>query len=101
MLLLETTSVSRKTPGDGKLEITKQTAERLRSAGAALTVTLGDIESTGAVVSMPCTCAKAAGTAHEHQFLQSELLRSLSPDLTVEIALDPAPTPARVYLRPV
>lgn len=101
MILLETTTVSRKTPGDGKLEITSQAAERLRSAGAALTVTVGDTESAGAVVTMPCTCAKAAGAAHEHQFLQSEPLRSLAPALTVEIVLDPAPTPARVYVRPV
>lgn len=100
MIILETTSVSRKTPRDGRLEIRRETAERIRDAGAAMTVQVGDAEGPGAVVTMPCGC-KGATTHVEHVFLQAEGLRVLSPELSVELSLDPEPSPARVYVRPV
>lgn len=102
MLVLETARVSRKTPGDGKLELHPESARRLREAGASLTVTIGEAAAPGLVVTMPCTCAKAgrSGT-HEHQFLEAEPLRSLTPEQLVEVALDAAAAPPRVYIRPV
>lgn len=100
MIILETTSVSRKTPRDGKLEIRRETAHRLRDAGAAVTVLVGDSEGPGVVVVMPCGC-KGTTTHAEHVFLQAEGLRALAPELSVELSLDPEPSPARVYVRPV
>ena len=96
MIPLETCSVSRKTPRDGKLEIRPETADRLRQAGA-LTLTLGDRDAPAAVVSMPCTCGKSGG-AHEHQFLESEPLRSLVPSSPVALSLDPEA--GRILARP-
>lgn len=99
MIVLETAAVSRKTPRDGKLEIRRETAERLRDAGATVTVLVGDSEGPGTVVTMPCGC-KGETTHAEHVFLQSEGLRALSPELTVELSLDADAIPARVYVRP-
>jgi hypothetical protein len=99
MVFLERTSVSRKTPRDGKLEISRESADRLRSAGAALTVRVGDTEGPGAVMTMPCGC-KGAATHVEHVFLQAEELRALAPELSVELSVDPGVSPARVYVRP-
>lgn len=99
MISLETTAVSRKTPRDGKLEIRHETAVRLRDAGAAVTVQVGDSEGPGAVVSMPCGC-RGKTTHVEHVFLQAEGLRALAPELVVELTLDPDAIPARVYVRP-
>lgn len=99
MIVLETTSVSRKTARDGKLEIRRETAERLRDAGATVSVLVGDTEGPGSVVTMPCGC-KGTVTHAEHVFLQAEGLRVLSPELSVELALDPDAIPARVYVRP-
>ena len=99
MIVLETTAVSRKTPRDGKLEIRNETAQRLRDAGALLTVLVGDVEGPGTVVAMPCGC-KGTETHTEHVFLQSEGLRALSPELSVELTLDPGAVPPRVYVQP-
>jgi hypothetical protein len=98
MIVLETTMVSRKTPRDGKLEIRNDTAQRLRDAGAAVTVVVGDNESQGTVVTMPCGC-KGTQTHAEHVFLQAEGLRALAPELAVELSFDTGATPARVYVR--
>lgn len=99
MIVLETTSVSRKTPRDGKLEIRKDTAQRLRDAGATITVLVGGAEGPGSVVTMPCGC-KGGETHIEHVFLQSDGLRALSPESRVELTLDPGATPVRVYVQP-
>jgi len=99
MIVLETTSVSRKTPRDGKLEIRRETAERLRDSGATVTVLVGDSEGPGMVVTMPCGC-KGAVTHAEHVFLQADGLRALPPELSVELTLDPDAIPARVYVHP-
>lgn len=99
MIVLETTSVSRKTARDGKLQIRLDTAQRLRDAGATLTVMVGDSEGPGVVVTMPCGC-KGDVTHTEHVFLQSEGLRALPAEMSVELALDPDTSPARVSVRP-
>ena len=98
MIVLETTSVSRKTPRDGKLEIRMETAERLRDAGAMVTVLVGDVEGPGTVVTMPCGC-KGAETHTEHVFLQAEGLRALPPESAVELSLDAEAMPARVHVQ--
>lgn len=98
MIVLETTAVSRKTPRDGKLEIRKETAQRLRDVGA-ITVIVGGVEGPGSVVTMPCGC-KGVETHIEHMFLQAEGLRASSPESSVELTLDSEALPARVYVQP-
>ena len=90
---LETTTVGRKTPGDGKLEIRRDTAERLRALGTPVTFRLvrrgaAARLASGTVTAMPCTCAKgAAAGAHEHHFLESPVLRELAVGTTVAVTL--------------
>ncbi|HEU4564879.1 MAG TPA: hypothetical protein VFS05_09540 [Gemmatimonadaceae bacterium] len=85
-MLLERRTVSRKTPGDGKLEISEEAAFRLREEfPAPFALRVNGAAGRGRVATMPCTCARAGG-AHEHHFLESELLRALVPERAVELA---------------
>lgn len=94
-MLLETRVVSRKTPGDGRLEITPESARRLAPWGDALPVRVGDaVEARGdaRLTAMACTCEKGggsdgAGSGHQHHFLASDLFRALAPGETVAIEL--------------
>ena len=91
-MLLELRTVSRKTPGDGRLEISGESARRLAPFGEPLTVRVGDeaeVVGAGHVTSMRCTCEKGGGEAggHEHHFLASDLFRALVPGETVVIEL--------------
>ncbi|MGQ0714024.1 MAG: hypothetical protein ACT4PJ_09865 [Gemmatimonadaceae bacterium] len=81
--LLERRNVSRKTPRDGKHEITPETAARLRAVSPKLDLVVDGVADTAAVASMPCTCQ--GPTAHEHWFLESNALRSL--EVGREVAL--------------
>ena len=87
-MLLERRTVSRKTPNDGKLEISRGTAEAVGPFGSRLRVEWSGQEAPASVVMMACTCAKGAGR-HEHVFLESELLRSLQAGSEVDLTLDP------------
>ena len=87
-MLLEIRIVSRKTPADGKLEITSQTARRLQLFGERVRVRVGVESGEGALTAMTCTCAKGEGADHEHHFLSSELFRTLAPEETVVLELD-------------
>lgn len=86
-MLLEIRLVSRKTPGDGRLEITLETARRLRALAGPLRVRVDDAEDEGTVSSMTCTCAKGGAHGHEHHFLGSGLLRTLRAEETVALEL--------------
>ncbi len=70
----ERRTVSRKTPNDGKLEISADAARSFREERIALT--LDDATAAATVVSLPCTCRP---TPHVHHFLEAELLRALTP----------------------
>ena len=85
-MLLERRTVSRKTPGDGRLEISPGAAERLRSVGGALQVEVAGTSAPAVVETMACTCRKV-GQAHEHHFVVSELLKSLREASEVEVRL--------------
>ena len=104
-MLLERRTVSRKTPGDGRLEITAGAAETLRARAPALEVELRGERAAGHVETMACTCAKTAGGPHEHHFLASEVLRSLHAAADVELHLvdasDAVGGRARVAVTPV
>lgn len=98
-MLLERRTVSRKTPRDGKLEISPGTEAALTPLGSSLTVAWQGREAPASVARMSCTCAKGTGQ-HQHVFLESELFRALDAGSEVDLALDEgsarlAVTPAR------
>jgi hypothetical protein len=89
-MLLEVREVGRKTPADGRLEVTESTYRRLLMVGASLTVRVGAARAQASLERMPCTCGKAPGGAHEHAFVRSELLRGLQPGRTCVLELGDA-----------
>ncbi len=97
-MLLERRAVSRKTPGDGRLEITKRAAARLRGLGHALEVELGNERSAVAVESMTCTC-RGDAKPHAHYFLQSSSFRRLTPGTDVDLELDESRGVVRLITR--
>jgi hypothetical protein len=78
MSTVERTVVGRKTPGDGKLEISAALARALGGDGAPIHVRLASDELGGSVEVMECTCAKAGASGkHEHHFVQCDAFRNL------------------------
>lgn len=94
MTFIEQRTISRKTPDDAMLEISAEAALRLAALGAYFTVIssvpIDGLEGSARLRSMSCTCAKGAGSAHEHQFIEAELLRLVEPGTEVRIAIDDA-----------
>jgi hypothetical protein len=84
---IERRRVSRKTPGDGKLEITKVAAGKLQSLGSRFPVIVDAQAGDARLVSMPCTC-RGDDTPHVHYFVESDLLRSLVAGSDVDLVLD-------------
>lgn len=87
--LIERRTVSRKTPGDGKLEITKVAASALESLGDHFAVLVDTREGDARLGSMPCTC-RGGDTPHVHYFVESALLRTLAAGTEVDLTLDDA-----------
>ena len=87
-MLLERRTVSRKTPRDGRLEITAESAAQLAALGGELTVASGGATGRGRLEAMPCGCAKGAGGGHVHHFVESPLLMALVPETTVLVELE-------------
>ena len=87
-MFLEQRAVSRKTPLDGKLEISPATAGRLGALGATFSVTSGGREGSARLESMEFTCAKGAGDRHVHHFVESPLLKDLAAGDDVRVELD-------------
>jgi hypothetical protein len=86
-MLLERRTVSRKTPGDGRLEITRRAAARLRDVTRELEIDVGGERTVAALGTMTCTC-RGAETPHEHYFLESPALKQLTPGTEVDLELD-------------
>ena len=86
-MLLERRTVSRKTPNDGKLEISRVTADAVSPIGPRLTVAWQGTHAPAALVTLACTCAKGAGQ-HEHLFLESALFRTLEAGSEVDLKLE-------------
>lgn len=84
---LERRTVSRKTPGDGKLEITKVAARRLESLGGRFQLVVDDQAGVAQLASMPCTC-RGGDKPHVHYFVESNLLRSLAAGSEVDLTVD-------------
>ena len=87
-MLLEQRSVSRKTPLDGKLEISPEAAARLAAIGAEFPLASAGRAGRGRLESLACTCAKGTGASHVHHFVESPLLRALAPGAEVRVELD-------------
>jgi len=84
---LEDRTVSRKTPGDGKLEITQPVAMKLGLIATTFPLATPAGAGTAELQSQPCTC-RGADNPHEHWFLVSPLFRSLNPRAVIGVSLD-------------
>ena len=90
-MIIEQSTVSRKTPLDGRLEISAGAAERLASLGATFPVRTEKDEGLARLHEMSCTCAKAGSAgSHVHHFVESDILRALEPGTGVRVELDDA-----------
>lgn len=85
--LVERRTVSRKTPGDGKLEITKVAAGRLEPLGTTFEVRVHEVTAEARLGTMPCTC-RGGDKPHVHYFVESGAFRSLAAGSEVELMVD-------------
>jgi hypothetical protein len=84
---VERRTVSRKTPGDGKLEITPDGRRKLAPLGDAFAVEWRGARGRATLHHLACTC-RGPENPHEHWFVQSELLRQLPVGEEVELRAD-------------
>lgn len=90
-MFVEQRTVSRKTPEDGKLEISAAAAARMHALGASFPLRTATGEGSARVIEMSCTCTKAGDSGqHQHHFIESELLRALEANTDVRVTLDDA-----------
>ena len=82
-MILEVRTVSRKTPRDGRLEVTEATARRLALVGAPVPVALDEAVADATLEAFACTCGAAKGDGHVHHFVVSPLLTALREGETV------------------
>ncbi len=85
-MLLEVRAASRKTPGDGRFEISENTARRLTPLASPLQLELDALPGHGHLEQMMCTCQKA-GEPHVHHFLVSDVFRAMHPERTYALEL--------------
>ncbi|MBA3558522.1 MAG: hypothetical protein H0W30_07990 [Gemmatimonadaceae bacterium] len=86
-MFLERRTVSRKTPVDGKLEISKEAAQWLSSLRSPLMLDCGGTRAPGMLATMACTC-RGAENPHEHHFVESQVLKTLATGAEVDLNLD-------------
>lgn len=90
-MLIEHRTVSRKTPLDGRLEISESTVEHLEPLGETFHVRTAHGEGAARLYAMTCTCAKSGSAGqHVHHFVESDVLRALEPGERVRLELDAA-----------
>ena len=90
-MVIEQPTVSRKTPLDGRLEISASTVAQLAPLGQTFTVRTEHGSGEARLQSMTCTCAKSGVTGeHVHHFVESDVLRALEPGSRVRLELDGA-----------
>jgi hypothetical protein len=97
VMFLERRTVSRKTPGDGRLEITKAAARHLERLGTEFVIDVAGDRVSGALGTFTCTC-RGPAEPHVHYFLESERLKRLAPGSVLDLELDEATR--RVVVRP-
>ena len=86
-MLLERRKVSRKTPNDGRLEITKVAAAKCQVLGATFDVVLADAQVPARLGTMDCTC-RGEDNPHVHYFIESPVLKTLTAGEHVDLNLD-------------
>src|SRR3569623_920000 len=90
-MLIERRTVSRKTPLDGRLEISEGTVAQLAPLGETFRVRTAHAEGEARLHAMSCTCAKSDATGQQvHHFVESDVLRALEPGASVRRELDSA-----------
>src|SRR4051812_15584062 len=94
-MFLERRTVSRKTPNDGRLEITKNAAERFSAMPDAFDVELSGARSPASIGTMECTC-RGVDNPHVHYFIQSPALQRLTAGSDVDLDLDVASALVRI-----
>ena len=95
-MLLDERTVSRKTPLDGRLEISAVAADRLAAVGDEFALVCAGREGRGRLRSVACTCEKSSGGGHVHHFVESLLLTALAPGTAVRVELDEHASAVRV-----
>ena len=80
-MILEVREVSRKTPADGRLEVTEATFRRL-SIERELRAIVDDEQSAAMLERIACTCEAGHGGAHAHHFVRADVFRKLTPGVT-------------------
>ena len=97
---LEQCLVSRKTPRDGRLEISAAATALLGSLGVEVPVVAPEGEGVGRLESLECTCEKGAaeGVRHVHNFVHSSLFMSLTAGSEVRVQLDEATGTLRIEM---
>ncbi len=96
-VFLERRTVSRKTPGDGRLEITKAAAARVEQLGTTFGIDVGGETVAGTLGTFACTC-RGPANPHVHYFLESGGLKALSPGTALDVEIDEGAK--RVLVRP-
>jgi hypothetical protein len=94
-MLLERRTVSRKTPNDGRLEITKPSAAKCEALGASFHVEVNDGRHTARLGTMKCTC-RGVDHPHVHYFIESSAFKALVPGDKVDVELDASRKTIRV-----
>jgi hypothetical protein len=90
-VFIEQRTVSRKTPLDGKVEISAAAAAQLQVLGSSFALLADGHNARARLVELACTCAKGGSAGrHLHHFVESEALRSLDPGTEVRLEVDDA-----------
>lgn len=88
-MFIEQCTVSRKTPLDGKLEISAAAAAKIETLGESFPLRTASGEGRARLHEMTCTCTKASASGqHLHHFVESNALRALEPGTDVRVELD-------------
>ena len=98
-MFLERRTVSRKTAGDGRLEITKQAAARVGETGTSIAIDVNGEHAIATLDSMACTC-RGAEKPHVHYFIQSDPLKALPSGSEVQLDFDADERCIRIRLAP-
>jgi hypothetical protein len=89
--MTESVVVGRKTPGDGRVEVSPHLAATLGGDGRSVTVRIGDRALTGEVQVLQCTCAKAGVSGkHAHHFVQCDAFRDLEAGTPLTLTAEPS-----------
>ena len=88
-MIHENRTVSRKTPRDGKLEISPTAASVVAGFGNEFDLETGGRAARARLIGLPCMCTNAAADgAHVHFFLESEPLKGLAPETVVRVEIE-------------